>query len=222
MRSAFLLLLLCASMAGWAAENPRVYVEDSQSWEMKGAIGGADDAFGGTTSGGARPQTAEIMKTFGERCRNVIINNRKDKADYVVLLHHEGGKDMVRRDNKVVVFNREGDSILSRSTRSLGNAVNDACTAIVKDWMANPPAVKASLDQSPVAGGDTRLDVTSSPVGADIEVNGNFVGSTPSAIHLEPGEYTVGVKKNGYTSWERKVKITGGNVTLMAELERQK
>lgn len=222
MKRLVLLLLLSFSVLTWAAENPRVYVEDSQSWEMKGGIGGSDDAFGGKTSGGARPQTAEIMKTFGEKCHNVVVNNRREKADYVVLLHHEGGKDMIRRDNKVVVFNREGDSILSRSTRSLGNSVNDACSAIMKDWMANPPAVKASLDQLPIAGGNTKLDVTSSPAGAEIEVNGNFVGNTPSAIHLEPGEYTVAVKKNGYTSWERKVKINGGNVTLVAELEKQK
>jgi hypothetical protein len=207
-------------MALWAAENPRVFIEESQSWEMKGGVGGVEDGFGGSVSGGARPQTAEIMKTFGEKCRNVIINNRKEKADYVVLLHHEGGKDMIRRDNKVVVFNHEGDSILSRSTRSLGNAVNDACTAIGKDWIANPPTVKASLEQSPVTDGAAKLDVTSSPAGADIEVNGNFVGNTPSAIHLEPGEYTVAVKKNGYTSWERKVKISGGNVALVAELQR--
>lgn len=221
MRSAFVLLLVCCSVTLWAAENPRVFIEDSQSWEMKGGIGGTDDAFGGSSGGGARPQTAEIIKTFGEKCRNVTVNNKREKADYVVLLHHEGGKDMLRRDNKVVVFNRDGDSILSRSTRSLGNSVNDACSAIMKDWMANPPAVKASLDQSPVAGGDTKLDVTSSPAGADIEVDGNFVGSTPSAIHLEPGEYTVAVRKNGYTSWERRVKITGGNVALVAELEKQ-
>lgn len=205
-----------------AAENPRVYVEESQSWEMKGGAGGTDDAFGGGMSGGARPQTAEIIKTFNERCGNVVINNKKEKADYIVLLHHEGGKDLVRRDNKVVVFNRDGDAILSHSTRSLGNAVTDACTAITKDWMANPPKVNASLDQSPVSTDETKLEVTSAPAGADIEVDGSFVGSTPSAIHLKPGEYNVSVKKDGYTSWERKVKVTGGNVNLVAELHEEK
>jgi hypothetical protein len=222
MRTAVVLFCLCFSLALWGAETPRVYIEDSQSWEMKGGLGGTEDAFGGTMSGGARPQTAEIMKTFTERCgNNIIINNRKEKADYVVLLHHEGGKDMIRRDNKLVVFNRDGDSILSGSTRSLGNAVNDACSAIMKDWTARPPAVNASLDQSPTATGNAKLDVTSTPAGADIEVNGNFVGNTPSAIHLLPGEYTVAVKKDGFTSWERKVKVMGGNVTLLAELEKK-
>jgi hypothetical protein len=214
--------LLLFSMIAAAAENPRVYIEDSSSWEVGGATGGSQDGFGGQVSGGARPQTAEIIKTFSERCHNVIINNKKDRADYVVLLHHEGGKDLVRRDNKVAVFNRDGDSILSRSTRSLGNAVNDACTAIVKDWMASPPRLNASLDQSPVGTGATMLEVSSTPAGADIEVNGDFVGSTPSAIHLKPGEYNVAVKKNGYTSWERRVKVTGGNVNLVADLQEKK
>src|SRR3954451_15226026 len=212
------LMLVTAAVA----ENPRVYVEESQSWEVKGATGGSEDGFGGEVSGGARPQTAEIIKTFSDRCGNVIVNNKKEKADYVVLLHHEGGKDLVRRDNKVVVFNRDGDSILSHSTRSLGNAVTDACSVITKDWMSNPPKVNASLDQSPAASGDTQLEVSSPPVGADIEVDGSFVGSTPSAIHLQPGEYNVAVKKNGYTSWERRVKVTGGNVNLVADLQEKK
>jgi hypothetical protein len=120
----------------WSAaeEKPRVYVTDSKSWEIGGAVGGTADGFGGAARGGDRPQTAEIMKTFGERCPAVIINNKKEKADYVVLLDHEGGKDPISRDNKVVVFNRDGDSILSRSTRVLGNAVKDVCGAISEDW----------------------------------------------------------------------------------------
>ncbi len=214
------LLVLCSTWM-MAADKARVFVQESQSWEMKAGAAGVDDTFGAAGSGGARPQTAEIIKTFSERCPNVIINNRKEKADYVVLLDHEGGKDLFRRDNKVVVFNRDGDSILSASTRSLGNAVTDACSAISKDWTTNP-AVKASLEQTPLANSsDTKLQVTSTPDGADIVVDGKFVGNTPSAIHLEPGDYTVAVKKDGYSTWERKVTVSGGNVTLVAELEKK-
>jgi hypothetical protein len=119
---------------GASAEKPRVYITDSKSWEMSSGVGGSSDAFGGGAKGGDRPQTAEIIKTFGERCPGVVVNNKKEKADYVILLDHEGGKDPVSHDNKVVVFNKDGDSILSRSTRMLGNAVKDACTAIAADW----------------------------------------------------------------------------------------
>lgn len=107
-----------------------VYVTDSQSWSMSGGFGFGTDAGGGYSSGGARPQTAEIIKTFGERCPEVTITNEREKADFVILLDHEGGKGIIRRDNKVAVFDHHGISLYSGSTRSLGNAVKDACNAI--------------------------------------------------------------------------------------------
>ena len=132
-------LLAVSIVLGWticgvAGEKPRVFITDSKSWEISGGVGGTSEGFGGESKGGARPQTAEIIKTFGERCPAVIVNNRQEKADYVVLLDHEGGKELISRDNKVVVFNKDGDSIVSRSTRILGNAVKNACAAIAEDW----------------------------------------------------------------------------------------
>ncbi len=126
--------VLAATLSSVAAEKPRVFITDSKSWEMSGGVGGTSDAFGGASKGGARPQTAEIIKTFNERCPNVIVNNKQEKADYVILLDHEGGKDAISHDNKVVVFNKDGDAIVSRSTRLLGNAVKDACGSITTDW----------------------------------------------------------------------------------------
>ncbi len=65
-----------------------------------------------------------------------------------------------------------------------------------------------------------KLAVSSTPAGADIEIDGSFAGSTPSSLSLSTGEHTVAVKKNGYKAWERKIKITGGNINLAAELEK--
>ena len=126
--------ILAALSAAFAGDRARIYVTDSKSWEVKAGVGGTADGFGGAGGGGDRPQTAEIIKTFNERCPQVIINNNKDKADYIVLLDHEGGKDAISRDNKVVVFNREGDAIMSKSTRLLGNAVKEACLVITQNW----------------------------------------------------------------------------------------
>jgi hypothetical protein len=81
-------------------------------------------------SGGARPQTVEVMKTFSQRCPIVTITMDKTKANYVVLLDREGGKDIFSRDNKIAIFRNDGDLLYSGSTRSLGNAVSDACKAI--------------------------------------------------------------------------------------------
>jgi hypothetical protein len=206
--------------------HPRVFITDSKSWEMSGGVGGTSDGFGGVSHGGARPQTAEIIKTFGERCRDVIVNNKQEKADYIVLLDHEGGKGGIFRDNKVAVFNSDGDSIVSRSTRSLGNAVKDACEAITKDWpprRAQKVNEQAGLTKDPSVPSDSKLiaelEVLSSPAGADIEIDGSFVGSTPSSINAGAGQHQVAVKKAGYQTWERKVVVSGGHIRLDAQLQ---
>jgi hypothetical protein len=231
-RSFICLLLVIISLAAIsAAQNPRVFVTDSKSWQISGGFGGTDDAFGGASSGGARPQTAEIIKTFGQRCPQVTVNNIREKADYVVLLDHEGGKAVFLRDNKVAVFNRNGDSILSQSTRVLGNAVQDACAAIEKDWSANADKYRAaereqSAPASKAAPGATapemhdRVMIASSPAGADIEVDGKFMGNTPSSLHLSPGDHTITIKKAGYKEWTRTMTVTDGDVNLSPELEK--
>src|SRR5580692_8485553 len=45
-----------------STDKPRVFITDSQSWEMSGSGGGSNGAWGAQTHGGARPQTAEIIK----------------------------------------------------------------------------------------------------------------------------------------------------------------
>src|SRR6059036_255813 len=124
-------IVLGWTICGLAAEKPRVFITDSKSWEISGGVGGTQDGFGGASKGGARPQTAEIIKTFGERCPAVIVNNKQEKADYVVLLDHEGGKELLQHRNKIAVFLRvSGDSVVSKSTMSLGGSVQEACEAI--------------------------------------------------------------------------------------------
>src|SRR6202051_4243788 len=126
------------------SEKARVFITDSQSWSIAGASGGAGGAYGGSMAGGARPQTAEIIKTFGERCPQVKVNNKQERADYIVVLDHEGGKGLLRHKNKVAVFNRvSGDSIVSKSTLSLGGSVQEACEAITRDWSEHGASIRA-------------------------------------------------------------------------------
>jgi hypothetical protein len=109
----------------------RVLVTDSQSWESRGysSAGGNSNGWGSSSSfsGGARPQTAEIIKTLNERCPQITVTSRLDRADFVLTLDHEGGKALLQHHNKIAVFNKDGDVIFSKSTISLGNSVKDAC-----------------------------------------------------------------------------------------------
>ncbi len=131
------LLLLGLAVSAFAQDKPRIYITDSHSWEVKGGAGVADASGGGSVSGGARPQTAEIIKTFSERCPGVIVTMNRERADFVVVLEHEGGKSFFKRDNKVVVANKDGDVFFTKSTRSLGNAVKESCKAI-QSFRARP------------------------------------------------------------------------------------
>lgn len=249
-------LCTCSSVfifAKTSANDPdkaRVFITDSQSWSIGGMSGGANGAGGARMAGGARPQTAEIIKTFGERCPQVVTNNKQDKADYIVVLDHEGGKSFVRHKNKVAVFNRvSGDSLVSKSTLSLGGSVEDACEAIKKDWSAHgadiradeaagsaatqpqlvptsgqhmPPIMNDHAVQgatSPVSSSTAQLQVTSTPDGADIEIDGSFVGNTPSTVGVAAGQHDMVIKKSGFKPWERKITVSSGQVNVNAALE---
>jgi len=134
-----ILVLLCLSTAVFGQDGRvRIFIMDSQSWQVSGGVVNVGDPGAGTISGGARPQTTEIMKTFAERCPPCIVTMDRERADYTVRLDHEGGKSLVLRDNKVVVFDKMGDLIYSGSTRILGNAVKDACAAIERDKQGKP------------------------------------------------------------------------------------
>jgi hypothetical protein len=63
------------------------------------------------------------------------------------------------------------------------------------------------------------LTVESSVAGADIEVDGAFVGSTPSTVSVTPGQHTIAVKKKGYVDWSRTMTVSGSGVRLSADLE---
>jgi hypothetical protein len=56
--------------------------------------------------------------------------------------------------------------------------------------------------------------IESTPSGADISVDGSFVGSTPSTLNLTPGTHDILVTKQGFTDWTRKLNVTGNSVHL--------
>jgi hypothetical protein len=66
-----------------------------------------------------------------------------------------------------------------------------------------------------------KLQIESTPPGADIEVDGSFVGNTPSDVQVSEGDHTILVKKSGFKDWDRKLKSSAGStVHLGAELEK--
>jgi len=65
----------------------------------------------------------------------------------------------------------------------------------------------------------SKLSLASTPDGADVEVDGEFVGNTPSVLELDPGAHSVCMKKQGYKRWEKKITLAPGDVKVNAELQ---
>jgi len=79
-----------------------------------------------------------------------------------------------------------------------------------------------STDTTPVSpdqGATAELEVSSTPDGADIEIDGNFVGSTPSTVGVVAGSHQLSVKKAGFKPWERKITVSSGHIKIDATLE---
>ena len=238
MKAAVLLFAMLSASTSFAVRHqaaapvddsakPRVYLQSQSK---------------GTNQNAARDQSMEMSKDFEETCPGVRITINQQMADYTVLLNHiEMG--LFVRDNQFQLADRNGDLLSkTREGGSIRYGVQKVCNLILADWAKNaprnappvpasvaptpaavaPPAPAAAPAPAPVAAVQAptaQLAIASSPDNAEIEIDGGYVGNTPSAIDATPGEHTVAIHKNGFKVWERKVRITGGNINITAELE---
>jgi hypothetical protein len=126
-------------------------------------------------------------------------------APFFLFMH---GKDITMPKGGEFTAYVNGDLKLDIAKfQAAGSAPQQAQTASSPAQSASPTFAK--------------LQIESSPPGADIEVDGSFVGNTPSDVQVPEGEHTVVVKRAGFKNWERKVKSSAGSsVHISAELEK--
>ena len=84
---------------------------------------------------------------------------------------------------------------------------------------ASGTAVATAAPAQSLPASQISLEISSTPPGADIEIDGNFVGNTPSSIGVSPGDHVVKLTKSGYNKWERKLKTSTGIVKIAPDLE---
>jgi hypothetical protein len=86
---------------------------------------------GASAAGLSRPdrQTAEIVRTFGQTCSNVVVTSRREAAAFTVVLEYKSGNLLHRGGSRMVVFDRAGDMVYGASERALGKALRGFCMA---------------------------------------------------------------------------------------------
>lgn len=65
-----------------------------------------------------------------------------------------------------------------------------------------------SLEQRAKSGKAESVDFKSSPAGAQVTVDGYFVGRTPTSARIPFGKHLVSITKWGYQSWEQEIDVT--------------
>jgi|SRR5665213_3698097 len=121
-------------------------------------------------------------------------------APLFLLMH---GKDVTVPQGTVITAFVEGEKHLDMAKFGAAPAV----------------AVPVLAPVAPVATALASLAIDSNPPGADIEIDGTFVGSTPSTVSAASGQHQVAVKKKGFVTWSRTLDVSGGVVNLRADLE---
>lgn len=63
------------------------------------------------------------------------------------------------------------------------------------------------LTDQGIAQGTGLLSVNSFPTGAEVFIDDRLVTATDDTLYLEPGQYKVEIKRDGYTTWEKLINI---------------
>jgi hypothetical protein len=83
---------------------------------------------------------------------------------------------------------------------------------------ANGAGAPKESTQTQLSPPSASVSINSMPAGAEIYIDEDFSGNTPSTISVPPGKHVVSVRKSGFQDWVRTVSVSGGSITLAAEL----
>lgn len=100
-----------------------------------------------------------------------------------------------------------------------------ADTPLEKSRFVQPAAPTAETQTASPAGNEAALPssvaINSVPNGADITIDGKFIGTTPSNVKLMPGDHVIVIEKAGFKTWQRTMSISpNGAANLDVNLER--
>lgn len=118
-----------------------------------------------------------------------------------------------------------GTLVASNNTEAVGQAMSTGQNTVVPASLSVPTqsllppqnsGSASSNDSKPLP---AKLEISSNPSGADIELDGAFVGDSPSLIGVTSGEHTLKISKKGFKPWEKKVTVSTGTISISAELD---
>ncbi len=143
-------------------------------------------------------------------------------APFFLFMH---GKDITIPKGTEITAYASGDMKLDIARFEPAQPTPATPTAIASSIATAPTANRVGADalvrpaEPSSTAAQAQLQITSTPDAADIEIDGSFVGNTPSTVGVAGGQHQISVKKSGFKPWERKIAVSSGQVNVNAVLE---
>jgi len=114
------------------------------------------------------------------------------------------------------------------TARQASKAVKQALKDVNLSSIPAGPPVPRPVPSAPVTAAApaavlvfASVQLSSTPAGAEITIDGNDAGNTPSLIKLRPGTHSIRITKDGYAPWQRSIDTSAGESrTVAATLEK--
>ncbi len=160
---------------------------------------------------------AELTASFviggtlgGKRINSVVLNGKGNTCEmqtqtaFSGLAHNDAGDFKKRVDESLA--NQQA----SQPAKLEGNRPDENTDRTAQSVPATEPpkAVPASASEGPAT-----VAITCIPDGAEIFVDGTFVGSTPANLKLSPGKHTIRITQFDYKDWSREIGVQSGSET---------
>lgn len=176
----------------------------------------------GNMSGGQIMVTGNIIENTNSRNSSSsygitsTIRTYYLKSRIEVIDLQTGSKILSHIADDQAILKSTGPNSVGRGEDSIGPAV---ALKHVKNILENK-RIRAMIDSTNGnEAGPVTMSVESEPNGADVEIDGVFLGNAGNTFQLTPGVHTVSISLPGYEIWEKQVKVTNG-LSFKANLTR--
>ncbi len=85
----------------------------------------------------------------------------------------------------------------------------------------SPAPTPAATAPAPAPPPKPELQIWSYPAGADVFLDGEYVGKTPYSVAVAPGAHTIDLRKKNFGIWQRKIEATAGTRRIGGNLEQK-
>lgn len=159
---------------------------------------------------------------------------RKDKNGFTILFRNAKGKEIKQLYQVLAAAPQPPLAKTNNSSSQHSSAAGQSppppgpAPAAPVPAPASTPALPVPQSPapenpaSPAASGAVHCRFVSTPSGAEITLDGNYVGSTPSVIDVGAGKHSVEFSLPGFGRWTRDLTvIAGSELTVSAILQKQ-